>query len=168
MSQLRRILSDVRPLEVDATNLARTLAELLQAFELQHPDVKLQMTGDGLASLQQGGALVATAAYGIIREAVRNALKHGAPSAIVVHLAGHGQAVEIRVHDDGRGFDPAAPSKPGEEGGYGLIGMRDRARLVGGTLRIVSAPGAGTTIRALLLARTAHSTPLASGEDGRP
>jgi signal transduction histidine kinase len=52
-------------------------------------------------------------------------------------------SVKAVVEDDGQGFDPA-----GADGGYGLVGMRERLALLGGRLRIESSPGAGTTIAA--------------------
>ena len=58
------------------------------------------------------------------------------------------ETLRIRVVDDGRGFDPAAPSD-----GFGLVGMRERINLAGGTLELKSAPGEGTAILADLPAR---------------
>jgi signal transduction histidine kinase len=59
-----------------------------------------------------------------------------------VELAVAGGAARLTVSDDGRGFDPAAVP----EGHFGLIGMGERARLLGGELRIDSSPGHGTTV----------------------
>ncbi len=58
--------------------------------------------------------------------------------------------VEVTVSDDGRGFDPAAAN-----GGFGLIGMRERVELAGGELRIDAAPGRGTTVLATIPLRPA-------------
>jgi signal transduction histidine kinase len=56
----------------------------------------------------------------------------------------------MQLHDDGRGFDPAALSVRGSGQGLGLAGMRERASLLGGTVRVESAPGQGTTVEARL------------------
>ncbi len=62
-----------------------------------------------------------------------------------------GDRVTMRVHDDGRGFDPAAAAPNTATGrGLGLLSMRERASLLGGSVRIESAPGAGTTVEATL------------------
>jgi signal transduction histidine kinase len=76
----------------------------------------------------------------ILREAVSNAARHGAPDAVWVSL---GEA-ELIIHDDGRGFATEGDRRPGA---FGLISMRERAAGVGGALAIASAPGDGTTVR---------------------
>lgn len=57
-------------------------------------------------------------------------------------LAARGRRVRLTVRDDGQGFDPGAVS----ESSHGIQGMRERARILGGTLAITSRPGAGTTV----------------------
>ena len=52
--------------------------------------------------------------------------------------------MRLRVRDDGVGFDPETARPAGMDGGFGLVGLRERARLLGGSLRIESAPGHGT------------------------
>jgi len=81
------------------------------------------------------------------REAITNAGKHAAPSRIRLSLRQVSDVIELEIHDDGRGFDPAQPARPGA---FGLRGMYERAQLLGGTLTIESAPGRGTTIYARL------------------
>jgi signal transduction histidine kinase len=79
----------------------------------------------------------------IVREAVRNALNHGAPAEVVVTLAVTPHELRASVRDDGVGFstqdDPPAH-------GLGLPAMRERAELVGGTIAISSGPG-GTHVQ---------------------
>jgi len=83
----------------------------------------------------------------IAREAVANAVAHGGAAAVRVRLRYDRGAVRLTVHDDGCGFDAtrAAPA-----GHWGLVGMRERAARAGGTVVIDSAPGAGTTVTAVL------------------
>jgi signal transduction histidine kinase len=83
----------------------------------------------------------------ISREAITNAGKHAAPGRIRLGLRQAGDVIELDIHDDGLGFDPAHPTHPGA---FGLRGMQERAQLLGGTLTIESAPGQGTTVRARL------------------
>jgi signal transduction histidine kinase len=80
----------------------------------------------------------------IVREAVTNATRHGGASSILVELE-NGDGLSLRIADDGVGFDPA-----GSNAGFGLMSMRDRARALGGELRVVSAPGEGTEIEVVL------------------
>ena len=81
----------------------------------------------------------------IAQEAIANALKHGRPTTITVTLALiDGQAV-LTVSDDGTGFDPAGVFASAR-GHFGLLGMRERARLMGGEVSVVSAEAGGTTV----------------------
>jgi signal transduction histidine kinase len=81
------------------------------------------------------------AAYFCILEALQNTAKYAGATSASVALAGSGGELEFTVTDDGAGFDVAAAA-----GGTGLQGMKDRLAAAGGTLRIDSAPGHGTTI----------------------
>jgi signal transduction histidine kinase len=74
-------------------------------------------------------------------EAVANAARHGRARVVRVVLE-QGVHVHFRIVDDGIGFEPAAP----HAGRFGLISMRERAEAVGGSLRVHSAPGAGTAV----------------------
>jgi signal transduction histidine kinase len=84
---------------------------------------------------------VESAIYFSILEAVTNATKYAEATHVVVRIDEEPSQVRFVVHDDGGGFDPATRAL-----GTGLQGMRDRLEAVGGSLRIDSAPGAGTTI----------------------
>ena len=88
------------------------------------------------------------AIYRLVQEGLTNAVKHAGEAAVHISIADDENAVTIRVHDDGPGFEPDAHHE-----GFGLIGVRERVALTGGTLSIDSAPGAGTTLEATLPAR---------------
>ncbi|MGH2723351.1 MAG: sensor histidine kinase [Actinomycetota bacterium] len=81
--------------------------------------------------------------YHVAREAVMNAVKHAGASAIDVTLEPAEDGARVTIRDDGSGFDPDEGSP---EGHYGLTMMRERAQVAGGTFRIDSAPGSGTTV----------------------
>ncbi len=91
---------------------------------------------------------VVTAAYRIASEAVANAVKHAGAQVVAIVGMRIDDRVVLVVEDDGAGFDPEATAAT--TSGHGLLGMRERADELGGTLTIVSAPGTGTTIRAEL------------------
>jgi len=86
---------------------------------------------------------VATAAYRIAQEALTNVVRHSQANCVNVVLQGGNTVLSLTVSDNGRGFDPAALS---EHEGLGLLGMRERASLVGGELEVSSAPGGGTRV----------------------
>jgi signal transduction histidine kinase len=81
--------------------------------------------------------------YHVAREAVMNAVKHAEASAITITLEPTAEGARLSVADDGRGFDAEA-GEP--EGHYGLTMMRERAQVSGGTFKIDSAEGRGTTV----------------------
>jgi signal transduction histidine kinase len=95
---------------------------------------------------------LAAAVYRLVQEAVTNAVKHAAASRIRIEVSDRDGRVHVAVRDDGVGFDQSAPA-----GGFGVIGMRERVALAGGTLEIESEPGAGTTVTAELPARRDES-----------
>lgn len=80
--------------------------------------------------------------YRIVQEALTNAVKHSHAAAVKVEVVTDDQALVASVADDGVGFDPTTPGS-----GVGLIGMRERAQLLGATLDICSSSCSGTTIR---------------------
>jgi signal transduction histidine kinase len=77
-----------------------------------------------------------------VQQALTNAIRHSNATTIAVHLTRSADALSLRVEDDGDGFDPATVSSDR----FGLLGMRERARLLGGTLMVESAPAQGTVI----------------------
>ena len=86
---------------------------------------------------------VATAAYRIAQEALTNVARHSKASRVDVSLRAEGEILTLSVEDDGRGFD--LRELP-ESVGLGVVGMRERAELIGGTLEIRSRPGEGTRV----------------------
>jgi signal transduction histidine kinase len=95
-----------------------------------------------------GIRLPCTRAEALVRiacEAVGNAARHSGAGRVSLSLQRQGSHVQLRVSDDGSGFDPATPTD-----GFGLTSMRDRAISVGGDLRISSRPGHGTEVEATL------------------
>ena len=85
--------------------------------------------------------------YRIGQEALRNAVRHARARTVRLRLATEGCEVALEVADDGVGFDPAAPRAPGLDGGFGLVGLRERVALLGGALQLDSAPDEGTRVR---------------------
>jgi signal transduction histidine kinase len=79
------------------------------------------------------------------QEAINNAVKHAQPRRIIVNLIFDARKVQLRVQDDGCGFDSQAVGN-GAAGHFGLMGMRERVEQIGGTLSIHSAKGAGTEV----------------------
>lgn len=95
------------------------------------------------------GEDVALCIFRITQEGLRNAVTHSGARTIAVHLAAADESLQLRITDDGGGFDPmVTPSA-----GLGLLMMRERVELLGGTLIVASHPGGGTSIEVTVPAR---------------
>jgi signal transduction histidine kinase len=87
------------------------------------------------------------ALYRILQEALKNVEKHARARHVTVRLTQPGAFVQLAINDDGIGFDPDHhPARRKEKGGLGLLGMRERATNVGGSLRINSSRNGGSEI----------------------
>ncbi|WP_321966223.1 sensor histidine kinase [Burkholderia cepacia] len=136
----RRIASDLRPLMLDDLGFAAAMQWLVEDFRHRHGiECALHVDPPEL----QLDEPYATAVFRIAQEALANVARHAAASHANVALVQANQAIELTIRDDGAGFDPGVPRKSGS---FGLVGLRERAYLVGGTLRIATTLGEGTTV----------------------
>lgn len=87
-----------------------------------------------------------TALFRIVQEAMSNVARHAEASAVLVELGKEGRELRVSIEDDGRGFDPAAPTTDETRKHWGLLGIRERAEILGGTAKIESAVGKGTRV----------------------
>jgi signal transduction histidine kinase len=129
--------------------LIPSIQSLVDQFEASL-NVSVNASPDLVAAERQNRALVPErtrlAAYRITYEALTNAVKHAPASTVSVRLEMAGpEGLDLRIEDDGPGFDPPSASE-----GLGLVTMRDYAAAVGGTCEIASSPGDGTTVVARL------------------
>ena len=85
--------------------------------------------------------------YRVTQEALNNAIKHSCSKQISVVVIHRATEVSLMVEDDGIGFDPNAVAPSSSEGGFGLVGIRERVGLVKGNLVVESSPGEGTSLR---------------------
>jgi signal transduction histidine kinase len=125
------------------------LVPALQSFvEEQARASGLGVRLEAPAAPPRASSEIETAAFRVVQEAVTNALRHAGATQVDVALRA-GARLEIVVRDDGRGFDaPAAlAAEATDDAGIGLVGMRERARALGGRFAVSSTPGGGTEIR---------------------
>src|SRR4051794_21976888 len=161
LGELRRLLDVLRSDDADGEPRvpqpdAHALAEL--ADRMRTSGVPVELETDDLGDLPAG---VSLGVYRIVQESLTNTLKHagrGATAAVRVHRTG--DLVEVLVSDDGAGRVPQLTPAGGRRdprlsvpGGNGLIGMRERAHVYGGTLDVGPAPGGGWQVRAALPVR---------------
>jgi two-component system NarL family sensor kinase len=144
LDEARRSVLDLRPAPLDGRGLAAALRELAaQATDAQGApgprlEVRVQIEGDDALLPPR----VTLGLYRVAQEAVANALRHAGAARLELRLAVAEGSASLAVSDDGRGFSPGEPAA----GHFGLVGAGERARLLGGALRVESAPGAGTRL----------------------
>ena len=147
LEEVRKLIYDLRPTILDDLGLAAALRWYVR-YQLEPRgltvDLKLEL---GEARLDP---LVETAAFRIAQEALWNVVKHAAATRVEVALALTDGQLQLRVKDNGRGFEGGRRSVNPLSGGAGLGGMKERATLLGGVVRITSTPEAGTEVVAEL------------------
>lgn len=139
----RRIASDLRPLLLDDLGLVPAIQWLTHNFSQRH-GVPCRLSLDEDVEL---GEPYATAVFRIVQESLVNVAKHAGASRVDVRIERTAAAVILEVADDGAGFALGAPRKTSS---LGLMGLRERARLLQGTVEIDTAPGRGTRVRVVI------------------
>ncbi len=141
--KLRRLITELRPASLDTIGLEPAL----QALAEQHQqaasfrvecDIDLPREDD-----ERPGPILETAVYRLVQEALNNVSKHSMARQADLAVRASGGHIEIEIADDGVGFEPTLVRE-----GFGLVGMRERAALLGGTLKVESTRGSGTKVRA--------------------
>jgi two-component system sensor histidine kinase UhpB len=138
MRELLSLARQLRPTALDDLGLAAAIAGQVEQLERSGLAAELATEGD-FSDLDDDVQLVV---YRVAQEALTNAARHSEAARIAVTLSRTGDAVELEVADDGRGF-----AFEQSERGLGIGGMRERALLIGAELTIESRPGEGTTVR---------------------
>lgn len=141
VGELRRMIYDLRPVEMAEGGLGealRTYAERCQ-YLLRTP-VCVATCAD-LPALPDG---LAIGVFRVVQECVTNSLKHARAERIDVELCVQGDQLTVIVRDDGMGFDPEAGIQ--RSGSFGLLGMRERARMLGAEVDVKSGSGQGTVV----------------------
>jgi len=96
--------------------------------------------------------------YRIAGEALRNAFRHAQARRIELEIRYEKRQLRVRIRDDGRGIDEQALTDEGDTGHWGLRGMHERAKLVGGSLEVCSKLDSGTEIELIIPASTAYAS----------
>jgi len=145
LSQVRQISLNLRPSMLDDLGLVPALRSLLDE-QGRRASVAVRFSAKNIS--ESLDPEIQTTCFRIAQEAITNAVRHAAATQIQVDIHREEGNFRLRVHDDGRGFEMPPPQS--QTIGLGLLGMKERAALVGGRTRITSAPGKGTTVDATL------------------
>jgi len=148
ISEARAIIEGLRPAMLDDLGLVEALRQHIQLIAGQ---TQWQVSFQAGPETMQIPDWIEITAFRIAQEALNNVIKHADTQQVAVTLAVENDLLHLTVRDWGRGFDPqTAPSQRQ----VGLTSMRERARLVGGTVTIESEPGQGTVVSAILPLRS--------------
>jgi two-component system sensor histidine kinase UhpB len=147
MEELLNLARQLRPTALDDHGLMPAIETQLKRFSARTGvEVSLNRDGDPDTLPED----VQTAVYRILQEGLANVGRHAGATAVGVDVEVGEDLLEMRIRDDGAGFDPSALARrsdaDGPGAGLGLSGMAERARLAGGELDVRSAPGGGTTV----------------------
>ena len=146
LKEVREIISNLRPHQLETIGLMRTLTFMCEqaasAAGLQlHTEIAPL---DGVFAPEDEVIF-----YRLVQEGLNNIIKHAQADRATIRVERRAGAWHLTIEDDGRGFDPAAATR-GQmgrlRGGFGLKGLAERARQLGGTFHLQSAPGRGTKI----------------------
>jgi signal transduction histidine kinase len=140
LQDVRALAVELRPSALDDFGLGPALERLAETFS-ERSGIETMVE----ASLDQRlPTEIETTLYRIVQEALTNVVKHAEAQHVSIVVSGRDRSVAATVDDDGRGFD----TERVRPDALGLLGMRERLALVGGTLEVESSPEAGTTIAA--------------------
>jgi signal transduction histidine kinase len=146
---VRRISSNLRPSALDDFGLVIALKMLCKDFQTIH-SLRTEFEHGSVPSRRLDPS-IEIALYRIAQEALSNAAEHAGASDVTVRLIYDDSLLRLVVQDNGRGFASDATGQPRSTGrGFGLISMRERTELLGGTFQIESNAGKGTTIMSIV------------------
>ena len=144
--EVERISRNLRPGVLEQLGLVAVLRDTSTEFA-KRTGVSLKLACVPLNTRLPGD--IELTLYRILQEALNNVEQHARARHVTVQLTKRGDLVQLIIHDDGISFDPEHhPTRRTKKGRLGVIGMRERATYVGGTLIVNSALGKGTTIHA--------------------
>jgi signal transduction histidine kinase len=143
--EIRRVIAALSPSVLDQLGLAAALRQLTSRFRRVYPAKVRLYLSPRLGRLPRQAEIIT---YRLVQECCNNIAKHSSASTVNLHLGSTDSTLELRVDDDGVGFDVEAALA--KRNSFGLSGMRERVVLLGGSFQIRSRPGRGTRIHVVL------------------
>jgi signal transduction histidine kinase/ligand-binding sensor domain-containing protein len=148
LNEVREISYNLRPYQIDQLGLTKAISVMLKKVA-QSAGVQLTCELDQLDDLF--GANEEINFYRVVQEAFNNVVKHSRATEALVTIKREARTIVLTVQDNGCGFpSEAAALAESKQGGFGLVGIAERARMLGGKLVIKSEPGEGTTITLII------------------
>jgi signal transduction histidine kinase/ligand-binding sensor domain-containing protein len=144
LEEIRATSRALRPVELDRLGLAKSLEAMLGRAG-HGTTIKIMSDLEDLEDL--AGREVGIQLYRIAQEAINNVLKHSHAQRVIVELKREQDSVRLTIQDNGDGFDPAAST---QQNGFGLAGMAERARIIGGSFSVNAQPGSGCRLTVIV------------------
>src|SRR5579884_3756979 len=149
VGEVRRLMLNLRPAVLDDLGLVPAIRWYAEAY-LRPAGIEAQVS---VAGLDERGRLpehLELAAFRLTQEALTNVVRHARATRVTIALERKDGALALSINDDGCGFDVERRARPGQRGGWGLVGMHERAALLGGNMAVSSQPGHGTSVTVTL------------------
>ncbi len=141
--EAREIAYNLRPFHIDRLGLTTAIGAMIKRAGNPGLHFITELDSiDGLLAPEQEINF-----YRIVQECLNNILKHSGAGEASVRIKHHDPKIELTIQDNGRGFTPGARQESANGSGFGLLGLTERARILGGVLTITSAPGEGTVTK---------------------
>jgi signal transduction histidine kinase len=147
LTELRRVIYGLRPAILDDLGLAAAIRWYVRE-SVEPQGLHVAMTLPGLEIRLPSHVEIAV--FRIVQETLTNVLKHANARQVTIDIAVQNGQVRVTISDDGHGFEPTTVRQNREGRGLGLLGMRERAELLGGRLDVTSRPGVGTRVDAMI------------------
>lgn len=150
LKDVRRIIYDLRPMSIDDLGLRTTLQKYIESFQNEH-SIRIDLKIKGNDSRIKDSN-IALAIFRVVQEALNNTYKHANATFVSVQLECAEKSILLRIKDDGDGFDTSSLQgiSRDDDGGFGIIGMKERIELLEGSFSISSEINAGTTVKVKL------------------
>lgn len=147
LSEVRQFIYDLHPVSLAELGLIATLRRYLAGFTDRSSIQARLRLGYDFEPLPE---TIELGIFRFVQEALQNVRKHSQASQVTVTLLRHDDQIDVIVEDNGVGFDPNGVGTNTKRRAYGLLGMRERALLLHGSVKIDSTPGRGTRLELLL------------------
>ena len=143
IKEVREVAYNLRPVELDRLGLTKALQAMVKKVSAS-TGINIAADIDRIDDLFTNKSEINL--YRIVQESVNNIVKHSGASEAKVEIKRLARGIQVVIHDDGKGFIAGAHQSNEVSAGFGLMGIAERARMLGGKHLIQSAPGRGTTI----------------------
>jgi signal transduction histidine kinase len=141
---VHRFARELRPTVLDDLGLIPALQSFLKGFV---EDTGVRASLNVFAGIERSNGTVRTMLYRVAQEALTNVARHAKASRVEVNIQQPNGIIRMEIKDNGKGFEVVGKSSAAKHNRLGLLGMRERAEMVGGTFCVESAPGHATTVR---------------------